>query len=141
MTVEGTGADQQVWVIGGLKDLVLLTSTGSEFGGFLEDPYTTLAPTSDQVMATSLTAKWRFSSTDADGEATNVGVKTILVKRFAEVHCSKALQQTLLEMGKAVLEAFGFMAEITFSAPKRHHFTWDDAPDAGPAWVGYTGLV
>ncbi|MCW2810573.1 MAG: Urate oxidase [Friedmanniella sp.] len=170
VTVEGTGADQQVWVVGGLKDLVLLKSTGSEFAGFLQDPYTTLAPTHDRVMATSLTAKWRFSSTDVDWEATYVGVKTILVKRFAEVH-SKALQQTLYEMGKAVLEAFGFIAEITFSAPNKHHFVYDlspfglennnevfhaddrpygliqatvtrdDAPDAGPAWVGYTGLV
>ena len=52
---------QQIWVTGGLKDLVILKSTGSEFAGFLEDPYTILAPTHDRVMATSLVAKWRFT--------------------------------------------------------------------------------
>ncbi|HEY5849077.1 MAG TPA: urate oxidase, partial [Microlunatus sp.] len=54
VTVEGQGADQKVWVTGGLKDLVLLMSTGSEFAGFLEDKYTILIPTHDRVMATSL---------------------------------------------------------------------------------------
>ncbi len=34
ITVDGDGE----WVIGGLKDLVILKSTGSEFAGFLTDP-------------------------------------------------------------------------------------------------------
>lgn len=169
-TVEGKGADQQIWVTGGLKDLIILKSTGSEFAGFLTDKYTTLIPTHERVMATSLTATWRFTSTDEDWEATFGGVKQILVKKFAEVH-SLALQQTLFEMGKAVLEAFSFIVEVRLSAPNKHHFVYDlapfglennnevfhaddrpygliqatvirdDAPDAGPAWVPYTGLV
>ncbi|WP_375430841.1 factor-independent urate hydroxylase [uncultured Friedmanniella sp.] len=171
VTVEGTGDDQQVWITGGLKEMVILKSTGSEFTGFLTDPYTTLAPTNDRVMATSLTAKWRFTeSTEIDWEATYAGIKQILVRHFAELH-SLALQQTLHEMGRAVLEAYGFIAEIRFSAPNKHHFVYDlspfgldnpgevfhaddrpygliqatvirdDAPDAGPAWYAYTGLV
>jgi urate oxidase len=171
VTVEGTGDAEQVWVTGGLKDLVILKSTGSEFAGFLTDPYTVLQPTDDRVMATSLTARWRFSQhSDVDWEATYVGVRQILVQRFAELH-SLALQQTLYEMGRAVLQAFGYVAEICFSAPNKHHFVYDlspfgldnpgevfhaddrpygliqatvtrdDAPDAGPAWYGYSGLV
>ncbi|WP_375424334.1 factor-independent urate hydroxylase [uncultured Friedmanniella sp.] len=171
VTVEGSGDDQQVWVTGGLKDMVILKSTGSEFAGFLSDPYTVLQPTNDRVMATSLTAKWRFSQhTDVDWEATYAGVKQLLVQQFAEVH-SLALQQTLYEMGRAVLETYGFVAEIRFSAPNKHHFVYDlspfgldnpnevfhaddrpygliqatvtrdDAPDAGPAWYAYSGLV
>ena len=57
------------WVVGGLKDLVILKSTGSEFAGFLTDPYTILEPTHDRVMATSLVAQWRFTTTDVDWEA------------------------------------------------------------------------
>ena len=37
VTVDGTGDDQQAWVVSGLKDLTLLKSTGSEFHGFLKD--------------------------------------------------------------------------------------------------------
>ena len=55
VTVDGDGE----WVVGGLKDLVILTSTGSEFAGFLTDPYTVLEPTHDRVMATALVAQWR----------------------------------------------------------------------------------
>src|SRR5918999_5980021 len=44
----------------GLKDLTVLKSTGSEFRGFLVDEYTTLAETDDRILATSLTATWRY---------------------------------------------------------------------------------
>ena len=170
VTVEGTGEAQRTWVTGGFKDLVILKSTGSEFADFYVDEYTTLAPTHDRVMATSLVATWRFTSTDVDWEATYAGIKAIMVSTFATVH-SLALQQTLFQMGKAVLEAYDVVAEVRLSAPNKHHFlydlqrfglendnevfhaddrpygliqaavTRDDAPDAGPAWSAYTGLV
>ncbi|AZZ51362.1 MULTISPECIES: factor-independent urate hydroxylase [Rathayibacter] len=175
VTVEGTGDAQQVWITGGFKDLTILKSTGSEFHGFLTDPYTVLPPTRDRVMATSLVAKWRFALSDeeiaaSDWEAVYAGVKALMISRFATVH-SLALQQTLFEMGKAVLEEFPQIVEVRLSAPNKHHFlydlspfgvendnevyhaadrpygliqaavTRDDAPDAGPAWYAYSGLV
>ena len=66
VAVRGEGPGQQAWVVSGLKDLVLLKSTGSEFSGFLKDPYTTLPETHDRIMATSLTARWRYA-TDSRG--------------------------------------------------------------------------
>ncbi|GAA3567537.1 urate oxidase [Microlunatus spumicola] len=170
VTVEGIGDAQQTWVTGGFKDLVILKSTGSEFADFYVDEFTTLAPTHDRVMATSLVARWRFTGTDVDWDATYAGIKALMVSRFATLH-SLALQQTLFEMGRAVLEAYDVVAEVRLSAPNKHHFlydlerfgienhgevfhaddrpygliqaqvTRDDAPDAGPAWDAYTGLV
>ena len=115
------------WVVSGLKDLVILKSTGSEFRGFLTDRYTTLQETTDRIMATSLTACWRYRGTDADWDATYAGIRAVLLARFAEVH-SLALQQTLWEMGKAVLERFDAVVEIKFSAPNKHHFLVDLSP-------------
>ncbi|MCU1404591.1 MAG: urate oxidase [Glaciihabitans sp.] len=123
ITVDATGE----YVVGGFKDLVLLKSTGSEFAGFLVDEFTTLAETHDRVMATSLVAKWRFTSTDVDWEDVYAGIKTIMVKQFATLQ-SLALQQTLWHMGKAVLEAYPFIAEVRLSAPNKHHFIVDLAP-------------
>jgi urate oxidase len=120
-------ADEGEWVIGGLKDFVILKSTGSEFSGFLSDPYTVLEPTHDRVMATSLVAQWRFTSSEADWDDVYVGVKAQLVKQFAEVQ-SLALQQTLYEMGKAVLERYPQLAEVRLSAPNKHHFVYDLSP-------------
>jgi urate oxidase len=124
VTVDGDGE----WVVGGLKDLVILKSTGSEFAGFRTDPYTVLEPTHDRVMATSLIAQWRFTATtDVDWDAVYAGVRSQLVEQFAVVH-SLALQQTLFQMGRAVLEAHPVLAEIRLSAPNKHHFAYDLSP-------------
>ena len=123
VTVDAQGE----WVVGGLKDFIILKSTGSEFAGFLKDEYTILQPTHDRVMATSLVAQWRFTTTDVNWEATYEGVKTHLIKQFATVQ-SLALQQTLYEMGKAVLEAYPVIAEVRLSAPNKHHFLYDLSP-------------
>jgi urate oxidase len=138
VTVEGTGDEQRAWVVSGLRDLVVLKSTGSEFHGFLTDDYTTLTPTDDRVMATSLVARWRYASADGgtDGatpgggpswDALHAGIRQVLVEQFATVH-SLALQQTLWHMGRAALEAFPRLAEIRLSAPNKHHFVVDLSP-------------
>ncbi len=124
VTVDGTGDDQQAWVVSGLKDLTLLKSTGSEFHGFLKDEYTTLPETHDRVMATSLVARWRYGRLDVDWGTTYDDVRATLLRTFATVH-SLALQQTLWEMGQAVLTAHPEIAEIRFSAPNKHHFLVD----------------
>jgi len=167
ITVDATGQ----YVIGGLKNLVLLKSTGSEFHHFLEDEYTTLEPTEDRVMATSLDAKWRFGETvGVDYEAVYPIIKRELVKQFATLH-SLGLQQTLFHMGTAALEAVPELVEIRLSAPNKHHFVVDlspfglenpgevfiaadrpygliqatvirdDAPPAGDAWRSAAGLA
>ena len=163
-TVEGRGREQRAWVLSGLRDLVLLKSTGSEFAGFLHDRYTTLAETDDRVLATSLIARWRHLRPERDDwTALHASVRQVLIEQFATVH-SRALQQSLFQMGKAVLAAHEDIAEIRLSAPNKHHFLVDlspfgldnrgevfhaddrpygliqcavqreDAPPAGPAW-------
>ena len=126
MTAEDDG---RAWVISGLAGLVVLKTTGSEFSGFLKDRYTTLAETTDRILATSLTARWRYRAwPPPDGwDQAHARIRQILLERFAEVH-SLALQQSLWEMGRAALEARDDVAEIRLSAPNRHHFLADLAP-------------
>jgi urate oxidase len=114
-------------VVSGLRDLTVLKSTGSEFFGFLKDEFTTLAETNDRVLATSLVATWRYAALDVAWGEAYADVRRILLERFATVH-SYALQQTLWEMGKAVLETHHQIAEISLSAPNTHHFAVDLAP-------------
>jgi urate oxidase len=127
VTVEGKGTRQRCWVLSGLRDLIVLKSTGSEFAGFLRDGYTTLADTRDRVLATSLTARWRYQLAEQRWAAAYASVRQVLLDRFATVH-SLALQQSLWEMGKAVLEAHEEIAEIRLSAPNKHHFLVDLTP-------------
>jgi urate oxidase len=123
VTVDESGE----YVIGGVKDLVLLKSTGSEFAGFLSDEYTTLAETHDRVMATAVIAKWRFSTVDVDWDAVYPVIRSHLIEQFATLQ-SLALQQTLWHMGTAVLDAMPEICEIRLKAPNKHHFVVDLAP-------------
>jgi len=123
-----TVSDAGEHVVSGLTGLVLLKSTGSEFHGFLVDDWTTLPPTSDRVLATSLTARWRWLQVPTDGYDTAYDeVRTLLVSRFGSLH-SLALQQTLWEMGRSVLGARADVAELRMSAPNKHHYLVDLAP-------------
>jgi len=127
VTVEGRGDERQAWVVSGLKDLTLAKTTGSEFWGFPRDRYTSLAETSDRILATAVTARWRYASVDVDWAKSYADVRRILVEQFAQVH-SLALQQTLWHMGRAVLEAHPLPTEISLSAPNKHHFLVDLEP-------------
>ncbi|MDN4172400.1 urate oxidase [Nocardioides sp. SOB77] len=120
----------EVFVLAGLRDLTVLKSTGSEFHGFPRDRYTTLPETDDRILATDVTAWWRYAELpDGPGgfDATYAAVRDLLLATFAEVH-SLALQQTIFAMGKAVLDAFPGIAEVRLSCPNNHHFLVDLEP-------------
>lgn len=114
-------------VVAGLQDCTVLKSTDSEFHGFPRDIYTTLAETTDRILATSISATWRYAASWIDYDATYVGVRDTLLATFADHH-SLALQQTIFEMGKAVLEKYDAITEISLSCPNKHHFLVDLAP-------------
>lgn len=122
---------ERAWVVSGLEDCVVLKSTGSEFHGFPRDRYTTLAETDDRILATSVTARWRYADDvdldELDFDALYAGVEATLLATFADLH-SLALQQTIFACGKAVLEAYPQVAEIRLSCPNKHHFLVDLAP-------------
>jgi len=127
VNVEGRGDDRRAYVVSGIRDLVVLKSTGSEFHGFLKDKYTTLPETDDRILATSLVARWRYDHTDVDWDKSYDEIKGLLLEQFAKIH-SLALQQTLYGMGEAVLQRHPEVAEIKFSAPNKHHFLVDLSP-------------
>jgi urate oxidase len=149
--------------VSGIDGLTLLKSTGSEFHGFPRDEYTTLAETGDRILATAVTAKWRYQGEDLDWASSHREIRRVMLETFATKH-SLSLQQTLYAMGSAVLEARPEVAEVRLSLPNKHHFLVDlspfglkndnevfyaadrpygliegtilrdDAEDAGPAW-------
>ena len=127
VTLDDSGEQRRAWVVSGLRDLVVLKSTGSEFKGFLRDRYTTLAEADDRILATSLVARWRYERTNADWNKTFDHIRQVLLETFAVTY-SHALQESLYAMGRAVLEAHPEVAEIKFSAPNKHHFLVDLAP-------------
>jgi urate oxidase len=119
--------DGRAEVVAGVDDLILLKSTGSEFHGFLEDRYTTLAPTDDRILATAVAAGWRMAAAEADWAECFRGARAALAEAFAVTH-SLSLQQTLYAMGQAVLAARPEVCEVRLALPNKHHFLVDLAP-------------
>jgi urate oxidase len=112
-------------VLSGISDLVVLNSTDSEFKGFLTDELTTLPEADDRILATSLVARWRHTTTEGvDWNASYAAALATLLETFAGTY-SRALQETLYAMGTALLDAQDELAEVRFSAPNKHHFLYD----------------
>ena len=113
-------------VVAGITNLVVLKTTESAFAGFPRDPFTTLPETSDRILATSVTASWRYTAPTADFAARD-RIRTALVETFA-VHDSRSVQHTLYAMGEAALAACADAIEITLTLPNRHHLLVDLTP-------------
>ena len=108
----------------GISDLIILKSSHSAFTGFLRDGFTTLPDTSDRLLATSLTATWRYRDHDVDFGSSWRAVKQTLLEAFAE-HESQSVQHTLHAMGEAVLHSVEAVTAIRLVMPNKHHVPFD----------------
>jgi urate oxidase len=118
-----TDAELGSSVVGGIADLVVLNTTGSEFWGFPRDEYTTLADAHDRVLATTVSAQWRLREPAADWAAVFDAARLALLEAFTRP--SKSLQQTLYAMGSAILGAVPASCEVRLALPNKHHFVVD----------------
>ena len=126
-TATATYSDSATWLVSGVRDLIVLKTTDSEFHTFYTDRYTTLIPTDDRIMASSVTGQWLHTDLDTDWGTSYDAVLTAMTSTFAD-HYSLALQQTLYAMGEAIIAAQPEIAEVRFSMPNKHHFVVDLSP-------------
>ncbi len=106
-------------LVSGIRDLLILKSTGSGFEGYPRCEFTTLPETKDRIFATSLEATWRWAAEPVNYEAANGAIVTAMLKPFAENY-SPSVQTTLYEMGAAALAACPEISEITLAMPNKH---------------------
>jgi urate oxidase len=118
--------EQGVWVLSGLKDLIVLKTTGSEFSGYIKDRYTTLQETDERILSTAVAARWRHGALLNAGQwdASFDAARAAMLESFATLH-SLSLQQTLFEMAGAAVTASPGLVEVRLSMPNRHHFLVD----------------
>ncbi|MGW4731183.1 factor-independent urate hydroxylase [Streptomyces shenzhenensis] len=125
--------DGVAWeVVSGLKDLVVMNSTNSEFWGYVKDKYTTLQEAHDRILATQVAGRWRFNWSDDEQrmppwEESYEQTRKHLLQAFAETY-SLSLQQTLYQMGARIIDHRGEIDEVRFSLPNKHHFLVDLEP-------------
>ncbi len=166
VVVRDNGSDT---ILTGFRGLTVMKTTESGFVGYPKDKYTTLPETTDRVLATDISTRWRYNTTDVDFNAVYDSVKTTILDEFADGY-SNALQQDLYDMAAAVIDKHPQIDEIKFSCPNKHHFLTDlsfcgldnpgevfyaadrpyglidatiarkGAPTADAAWVGVAGF-
>lgn len=127
----------RAWVVAGLEDLVVMNATDSEFNGFLKDGYTTLAETDERILATAVSARWRYADfavdeaekavSPVDWEKSAQECQRLLLEAFTDTY-SRSLQQTLYAMGTRVLAGRPEVVEVRLSMPNKHHFLVDLSP-------------
>jgi urate oxidase len=117
------GRDEVV-VEAGIEDLVVMKTTRSAFSGFPRDRFTTLAETEDRLMATKITAIWRYGAPDLDFDASWAAARATLMEVFAD-HDSPSVQTSIWMMAKAMLERHEELDEVRMVLPNLHHWTVD----------------
>jgi urate oxidase len=118
---------KQMVVEAGLEDLTVMKTTKSGFVGFPRDRYTTLPEVDDRIMATRISATWRYGSVGLDWDALFDGVRGTLLDVLAD-HVSPSVQSSIWIMGRAILERHAAVEEVRMTLPNLHHWAVDLTP-------------
>ncbi|KAI0050474.1 uricase, partial [Auriscalpium vulgare] len=134
----------------GLRDLLVLKTTGSAFESFVRDEYTTLAEVDDRIFSTSVDLsytfapfaiaepsddkKLAFSATNVgkeaetggawDGERISALARSITLDVFAHDE-SASVQATLYKMGQRLLAESGSVQTVRYVLPNKHYIPVD----------------
>jgi len=125
------GGDEKAWtrvvrtreaetIDSGVRDLVILKSTGSGWAGYPKCEYTTLPETHDRILATSFDATWSWSSPPGDYNAANEVILAAMLKAFANNY-SPSAQRSVFEMGEAALAACREISRVQMKMPNKHY--------------------
>nr|P34798.1 RecName: Full=Uricase-2 isozyme 1; AltName: Full=Urate oxidase; AltName: Full=Uricase II clone pcClNUO-01 [Canavalia lineata]CAA53904.1 uricase II [Canavalia lineata] len=139
--VQKSGALQ---LTSGIEGLSLLKTTKSGFEGFIRDKYTALPETHERMLATEVTALWRYSYESLYSIPQKplyftdkyLEVKKVLADNFfgppnVGVY-SPSVQNTLYLMAKAALNRFPEIASIQLKMPNIHFLPVNISNKDGP---------
>src|ERR1700730_3210363 len=122
-----TCSDAAKTVRSGIRNLVILKSTGSGFENYLKDEFTTLPETNDRILATSFSAAWTFKDQPDHYGRANDAVLSAMLRVFANNY-SPSAQTTLFQMGEAALAACPEISKLDLAMPNKHCLLINLAP-------------
>jgi urate oxidase len=103
----------------GIRNLVILKSTGSGFENYPKDEFTSLPETADRILATSFSATWTFKDQPDHYNRANEAILSAMLRIFANSH-SPSAQTTLFQMGEAALGACAEISKLDLAMPNKH---------------------
>lgn len=125
--------NQGISIGSGIKGLLVLKSTGSQFWGFHRDEYTRLPETWDRILSTEVEAGWhwrRFGGLDEVKKEVDAfdkawaDARKITLETFAKEN-SPSVQNTMYLMSEQILAAAPQVESVDYSLPNKHYFEID----------------
>jgi len=121
-------------VVAGLKDLLVLKSSGSAFEGFFQDEFTTLIPVSDRILSTAVEYEYSIilpggyltidglaeAGAKAKFEEVANSAKSITLDLFATDE-SASVQATLYKMAQKIIHDNATVGSVTYKLPNKHY--------------------
>jgi urate oxidase len=111
----------------GIRNLVILKSSGSGFENYPKDEFTTLPETADRILATSFSATWTFTEQPDHYGRANEAILAAMLRIFANSY-SPSAQTTLFQMGEAALAACAEISRLDLAMPNKHCLLINLAP-------------
>ena len=111
----------------GVRDLVILKTTGSGWEGYPKCEYTTLPETSDRILASSFDSTWTWSDAPANYRRANETILTVMLGIFASNYSASA-QASVFQMGEAALGICPEISRIHLVMPNKHYLVINLAP-------------
>jgi urate oxidase len=111
----------------GIRELVLLKTSGSAWEDFLRDDLATLPDTNDRLLATSLTARWVYQKAPESYATANAKIIEVMLEAFS-TRFSPSAQSTQYHMGEAALNACPEIKQISLTMPNLHYLVIDLTP-------------
>ncbi|KAH9925498.1 uricase [Fomitopsis serialis] len=135
-------------VTSGIKDLLVLKSTGSAFENFVRDEYTTLGEVNDRILSTSIDLEYVYRpfavpalkddlllALEVAGEDAQAGTaweadtvadsaRKITLETFA-IDESASVQATLYKMAQKIISTNKFVDQVSYSLPNKHYVPVD----------------
>ncbi|WPH02920.1 Uricase [Acrodontium crateriforme] len=124
---------QGISIRSGIKGLLVLKSTGSQFWGFHRDEFTRLPEVWDRILSTEVEAGWHWrkfnnlQQVEQEQEAFDKAwedARKITCETFAKEN-SPSVQNTMYLMAEQILAAVGRVDAVEYSLPNKHYFEID----------------
>ena len=113
----------------GVRDLIVLNTTDSEFWGFPRDEYTTLPETRDRMLATQVSATWRYREhRRVDWAAAFAAAHGHAARRRSPTPTATRCSRRCTPSAAAIVDAVPEICEVRLALPNKHHFA--RRPDA-----------
>jgi len=131
------GKDKMVGkVTSGVNELLVIKTTGSAFGNFVRDEYTTLAEVDDRIFSTAVDLSYVYAPLALDAAALDKLQEEVLFDKTAararEVTLdvfatddSASVQATLFKMAAQILAEYAKVETVSYRLPNKHYLPVD----------------